>query len=314
MSLNSKICETNASMMQQAAIDPSSGSVFVMKVIFKFMRNQVTKYIAVKFIPILYACFFLFTTSCSKLNDMHGFIYEPCQVDRVEKSTNIVLYQLLENQLCMAIENSDLNNLQQLLAKSQVDINKSYYGYSLLARAVRIGNVAVVKELLKNNADINAIDQDGLNVLHVAVRSGNVAIVKELLKNNADINAIDQDGLNVLHVAVRGGNVAIVKDLLKNNPQIINVVSKDEDDNWTALHLATIHSNVKMVQALLECSYIDINVIDRNSNTALDLAKQYNYKKCIKLLTGIGSRIWGIQVFISKCKLHLWSKIGEGNR
>lgn len=69
-------------------------------------------------------------------------------------------------------------------------------GYTLLHNAVKEGNKGMVKVLLENGVDVNAVNSDGDTPLHVAVKRKNVdkKMVDILIKNGADVNAADRKG------------------------------------------------------------------------------------------------------------------------
>ena len=48
---------------------------------------------------------------------------------------------------------------------------------------------------------IESADEDGFTPLHLAVIQGNVALVNLLLANNANVNALDNEGHSVVHWA-----------------------------------------------------------------------------------------------------------------
>jgi ankyrin repeat protein len=76
-----------------------------------------------------------------------------------------------------------------------------------LYQAARSGNLKAVKRLLRQGADPNAKDANGLTPLHQAAFWGETEIVDVLLKAGADPNADNGRGWTALHsAAVSGGN------------------------------------------------------------------------------------------------------------
>jgi len=68
--------------------------------------------------------------------------------------------------------------------------------------AVRQGKIETMQNLLKNGANINAVDNDGWTALMLAVAFGRVNIARELLENpNIDLNIRDNSGQTVLDLA-----------------------------------------------------------------------------------------------------------------
>ncbi len=117
---------------------------------------------------------------------------------------------------------NDLSRMSYLIEKGLNIDTKSAGGYTLLHLASSYGDFSAIKLLLANNADINAIDQDGRTALHLAISGTNdLKIIKFLIDNNADINAVDRDGHTALHLAVMSNkDLQIVKFLVSNNAYI----------------------------------------------------------------------------------------------
>ena len=51
----------------------------------------------------------------------------------------------------------------------------------------------VVKVLLENSADVNAVNSPKMTALHLAAREGHVDVTKVLLENGADVNAVNNE-------------------------------------------------------------------------------------------------------------------------
>lgn len=62
--------------------------------------------------------------------------------------------------------------------------------YTNLHYAASIGDLAAVRELIRDGSDVNAFD-NGKTPLHYAVDDGHVEVAKALLEAGADVNAHD---------------------------------------------------------------------------------------------------------------------------
>ena len=77
--------------------------------------------------------------------------------------------------------------------------------------AAKHNNTAVLKCLIRNGADINSVDSDGISALMYAVATGNVPNVNFLIENGADVNAANQEGQTVLIFASgKGSSIKII--------------------------------------------------------------------------------------------------------
>ena len=155
-------------------------------------------------------------------------------------------------------------------------------GDSRLIDAVRDRNIASVRVLIKQRADVNAAQGDGITPLHWAVHSDDLpmaelliragarvsaaddvgvtpvylactnrssAIVEFLLKAGADPNATLLNGETVLMNCSRTGNAASVKALLKAGARVND---KEKAHDQTALMWAAAQAHPEAVRALIE--------------------------------------------------------------
>jgi|SRR5215471_6704058 len=93
-----------------------------------------------------------------------------------------------------------------------------------ILKAAKSGNAAVVKELLKTDADlVNARDKDDSTPLHCAVWKGHLEVVSILLDAGAEVNALNQNdhwGNTPLHAAAHANHTAIAQLLIQRGASI----------------------------------------------------------------------------------------------
>ena len=90
-----------------------------------------------------------------------------------------------------------------------------------LFEAIQDGNIGLVKELVKNGADVNCIDKTGQSPLHRACYLGHLDIVRVLIANGADIHQRASDlQLTPLHSATMNGDCQVVAFLIDNGADI----------------------------------------------------------------------------------------------
>lgn len=83
-----------------------------------------------------------------------------------------------------------------------------------LIDAVRAADVATVRELVREGADVNASTGDGATALHWAAYRDDVQLVDVLLAAGARTRVANDLGVTPLHLASTNGNAAIVRALL----------------------------------------------------------------------------------------------------
>ena len=125
-----------------------------------------------------------------------------------------------------------------------------------------------------------------LTPLHYASFRGNMKIIKLLISNHADINALSLNGLNMLHKAAQGNKPSAIIYFNKKYNMDLN---STDNDNLNALHLATISGMDNSVIYLLSLG-IDPNIQDVNGNTALHYAVKYNHSRIVKKLLQNGAK------------------------
>ena len=125
-----------------------------------------------------------------------------------------------------------------------------------------------------------------LTPLHYASFRGNLKIMKLLISNHADINALSLNGLNMLHKAAQGNKPSAIIFYNKKYNMDLNAT---DNDNLNALHLATISGMDSSLVYLLSLG-MDPNAQDINGNTPLHYAVKYNQIRIIKKLLQNGAK------------------------
>ena len=171
---------------------------------------------------------------------------------------------------------------QQLLPKQKQELNKQ------LLTAARGNYELEVEALLKNGAEINAVDINGNTALMLAcMKNGNVKIVELLLNNNANINIQSQYGDTAFSWACYNGNLDIAELLLKNDA---SVNAKGKSGN-TPLMLACLNNNnVKIVEWLLK-NRADMKVANEDGETPLIFACYNGNLDIVKFLIENGADV-----------------------
>ena len=81
-----------------------------------------------------------------------------------------------------------------------------------------------IREILKQNVNINATDSHQRTSLHFAADAGNLPIVRLLLEQGANPNLLDSTGRSALHTASNNGNARMARLLLEYgaNPNLVD--------------------------------------------------------------------------------------------
>ena len=138
----------------------------------------------------------------------------------------------------------------------------------------------MVSLLLEHNADINAKDQHGYTPLIAAVHRGHNAICNKLLDRQADANAVDFLGRNILHYIDGTLPAGTVKRLIAATKDLDNVESFHER---TAL-MSLIQDHKTVAATLLIEAGANVNAQNKIGQTALHYALKTNHPDIAKKL------------------------------
>ena len=117
-----------------------------------------------------------------------------------------------------------------------------------VAAAAQSRDVATVRALLKQGADVNAAQGDGMTALHWAALNGEAELSSMLLYAGANWRAMTRlGGFVPLHLAAQSGAAAIVDQLLQAGAD----ASQRTATGATALMLAAASGSAKTVDVLL---------------------------------------------------------------
>jgi ankyrin repeat protein len=156
-----------------------------------------------------------------------------------------------------------------------------------VADAAERGDKAAVRELLKDGADVNAAQGDGMSALHWAAERGDAELAEILLYAGANVSAQTRIGqYTPLHIAGKSGSAAVAKALLKAGA---DVNARTSTSGVTALHMAAAAGSAETITALLDAK-ADVNAIESEAGqTPLIFAAGWNRVDAIKTLLARGA-------------------------
>lgn len=160
-------------------------------------------------------------------------------------------------------------------------------GSSEVADAAMHDDLASVRTLIAQHADVNAPQQDGATALHWAVFRSDKELVDVLLHAGANPKAANREGATPLWLACTNGNAAIIAALL--------AAGADANEHLplgrTPLMIASRTGNADAIQVLLDHG-ADVNASETlRGTTALMWAADEGHAAAIKLLIQHGADI-----------------------
>src|SRR5262245_4218986 len=122
-------------------------------------------------------------------------------------------------------------------------------GGGSVVEAAMSGNRDAVRALLKDGADVNTAQADGMTALHWAAQKGDVELAQVLLYASANVRATTRiGGYTPLLIASRNGDAAMIRTLLEGGAD----ANSQTTNGTTALMLASAAGKADAVNALLE--------------------------------------------------------------
>lgn len=223
------------------------------------------------------------------------------------------------------IKSNDIDKVN-LFLKAKIDTNskdledKSWYGKTALMIAAGLGYKDVVELLIKNGADVNAIDDKSRNILWTVIDSDKPDMIKLLADNKVNIEYIEpKDNANPLYYAFSYNKKECIKALLEAGANV-NVIRKDSSvlqlavfrdadsdiikmlidkganinfqdsvAKYTPLHMAINLNRTEAAKILIEAG-TDLNIKDKNGFTPLKLAEIWDRNEIINILKSKGAK------------------------
>src|SRR3954463_3390873 len=155
-----------------------------------------------------------------------------------------------------------------------------------VADAAMAGNKDAVRSLLKQAADVNAAQGDGMTALHWAAMKDDADLVQTLLFAGANVRATTRLGAYTpLILAAKNGSASVIAPLLKSGADVNSATA----NGTTALMLAAASGNIDAVKPLLDGG-ADVNAKEPvRGLTAAMFAAASNRAAVLTLLAKSGS-------------------------
>jgi ankyrin repeat protein len=156
-----------------------------------------------------------------------------------------------------------------------------------LIDAVKAGDRARVRALLKQPAELTRAEGDGTTALHWAVRADDLETVTLLLSAGADVKAATREGITPLALAAINGSLAMTETLLKAGATPNVALPEGE----TILMTAARTGRPDVIKALIRAG-ADVNARENwFGETALMWAAAENHAEAVHVLVEAGADV-----------------------
>jgi uncharacterized protein len=189
-----------------------------------------------------------------------------------------------------AAASNDVAAIRQLLSnKAEIDVRDSN-GRTALLVATHGNRVDAARALIEAGADVNAKDNINDSPYLYAGARGHLEILKLTLEHGADLISTNRFGGTALIPASERGHVETVRTLLEAGVDVDHV----NNLGWTALLEAIMLGDggtrhVQIVRLLLDAG-ANVNLADREQVTPLQHARSRGHQEIEKILIAAGAR------------------------
>ena len=160
-------------------------------------------------------------------------------------------------------------------------------GVPPLVDAVKRGDLAAVRTLLRNRTLVNQAEPDGTTALHYAVQANEVQLVTTLIAAGANVNAANRYGLRPMTLAATNGSEPVISRLLEAGADPNTVTEGGEPVLMTAARTGSVDALKRLIAA-----GADVNARERwFGETALMWAAAENHAGAVRALVEAGAAI-----------------------
>ena len=162
-------------------------------------------------------------------------------------------------------------------------------GAQALTEAVRAGDEARVQRLLKEGADVHAVDAQHRTALHEAAVAGRPDLIAMLMAAGADPRALDEKSREPIAFAREYADPMVRAAMVVLLSEGSQLRRPKESDPWT-LHYAAARGTLSVGQMLLKLG-ADPNAVGSNGNRPLNVACLKGDAEFVRLLLANGVKV-----------------------
>ena len=181
-----------------------------------------------------------------------------------------------------------------------------------MPQAVAAGDEQAVEYYLKHGGNVNQYDDKGRPLIILAAIQGSPAITEMLIKNGADVNAVDtSEEIFSLNSTAEGiptegagrplssqGSTALIWAVISGNTDAAKLLIQNGAQNADkAIMFAISEANTNVIKKLIESNIININEENQYGITPLILASMNGRTNVAKLLIENGAQVDAVNKF-----------------
>ena len=179
--------------------------------------------------------------------------------------------------------------------RARLDYKSYFTGYNTaLFCACQQGYYLIAALLIEKGACVECINKDHKTPLLIATIKGHLPIIKLLIDNGARLFLPGTHPTTPLLEAATYGHLSLVRDFLSRHPEALNQTNRE---GLTPLMCAAQTGKVSVVAYLLSLRSIDVEAVNKNNQTAAELAAEQYHKLSTDQTTQIDTyRLIGLMI------------------
>ncbi|MGP1439531.1 MAG: ankyrin repeat domain-containing protein [Treponema sp.] len=165
-------------------------------------------------------------------------------------------------------------------------------GFSPLTLAIELGGKR--GEWFFNKKTLTAKDENGNTALHIVCQRGYARVIKDMVNNGSDINAINNNNETPLFSALKGDSYHVIKILLTFAENRMMYISKRDFLGNSPLHICVkekAYNSAKLLLSEANGNATFVNLSNQAGNTALHEAASFGDVSLIKLFLAYNADI-----------------------
>ena len=175
-----------------------------------------------------------------------------------------------------------------MIALNLATLTHAAVGGTAFVEAAMNGNRDAIRSLLKDGADVNTTQADGMTALHWAAQKGDVELAKMLLYASANLKATTRiGGYTPLLIASKNGDATMITTLATAGAD----VNATTTNGTTPLMLAAAAGKAPAVKALIDAGAAVNAKESVKGETALTFAAAFGRADVIRVLTANGADV-----------------------
>ncbi len=152
---------------------------------------------------------------------------------------------------------------------------------TILMKAVKNNDIAGVKKLIQQGAEINELDSGGDSPMIMAAYLGHTEILRLLLAAGADVTAVDPGmKATALHAAAYAGRTECARLLIEFK---IDIDKQGPYNGYTALHDAIWQNHFETAQVII-AGGASLELKSHDGQTPLEFARARKLPELVRLI------------------------------